>query len=179
LSFFLDETTYSTQADIVIPFLTAVSNIPNPDNARRDAYVYNIATGSQYISGNIGFGDLVNQYTNQGINSTNATTVSLDNAFIYYTGHGPGPDSVTKAPTIIVVTSSYITDLNETGDIVYHFRRNRIAYVVSVTLSAGAAAQLSHIQFDLSIDLANGTQTSAQDAVNSIVNMACSINSNN
>ncbi|KAE9549617.1 hypothetical protein FO519_007176 [Halicephalobus sp. NKZ332] len=175
LSFFLDETTYPDQAGIIIQFLTAVSNVSNPAGSERDAYVYNIATGSQYISKKLGFDNLVSEYISQGVNSTGVTTLSLEYALTFYQKSGPTPSiATTIAPTIIMVTSKNITDLDQTKSTIGNLRQDRTAYIVSVTLSSDATNQLSNVGFDLRIDLTNATQNSAQDAVDSIINMICS-----
>ncbi|KAE9549764.1 hypothetical protein FO519_007015, partial [Halicephalobus sp. NKZ332] len=179
LSFFLDETTYPDQAGIVIQFLTAVSTISNPAGSERDAYVYNIATGSQYISKKLSFDNLVSEYISQGVNSTGVTTLSLEHALTYYQQSGPTPQiATTIAPTIIMVTSKSITDLDQTKSTIDNLRQNRTAYIMSVTLSSDATNQLSDVELDLRIDLTNATKNSAQDAVSSIINMICSVNNN-
>ncbi|KAE9547079.1 hypothetical protein FO519_009709, partial [Halicephalobus sp. NKZ332] len=172
-SFFLDETTYPDQAGIIFQFLEEMSNIPNPGGAIRDAYVYNTANEFRYISNKLTFDDVAPEYIDQGAQTIGATTVSLEYSITYYQQSGPIPNiGTTIAPTIIMVTSSYITDLDQTKSKINKLRQDRTAYIVSVTLSSDATAQLSTVGFDLSIDLTNGTQTSAKDAVNSIVNMS-------
>ncbi|KAE9546155.1 hypothetical protein FO519_010633, partial [Halicephalobus sp. NKZ332] len=160
-------------------FLTAVSNVSNPYGSERDAYVYNIATGAQYFSDKLSFDNLVSTYVNLGVNSTGVNTVSLNHTFTYYQQNGPTPNiTTTIAPTIIMVTSKNITDLDRTKPIIDNLRQDRTAYIVSVTLSSDANNQLSDVELDLKIDLTNATQNSAQDAVDSIINMVCSVNNN-
>ncbi|KAE9547683.1 hypothetical protein FO519_009105 [Halicephalobus sp. NKZ332] len=165
LSFFLDETTYPDQAGTIIELLTTISSISNPNALDRSAYIYNIATDSTYISNKISFDNLMSEYVSQGVNSTGVTTVSLNYAFTYYQQSGPTPQiATTIAPTIIMVTSKNITDLDQTRHMIDNLRQKRKAYIVSVTLSSGAAAQLYGTGFDLVIDLTNSTQSSAENA---------------
>ncbi|KAE9548490.1 hypothetical protein FO519_008293, partial [Halicephalobus sp. NKZ332] len=179
LSVFLDVTTFSTQGSFVLQFLRAIAYTLNPAEAQRYAYFYNTATGSNYISGKINFTDLASEYIDQEIQSMGVTTVSLNHAFAYYQQNGPTPNiTTTIAPTIIMVTSNDITDLDQTKPIIDKLRQDRTAYIVSVTLSSDATSQLSNVGFDLAIELTNGIDNAPQDAATNIINMICSVNNN-
>ena len=178
-SFFLDGTSYPNQTNIVIAFLIAISNTPNPGNVTRKANVYNIAANSIHISDKVDFNQLVAEYVNQGVQSMKVNTVSLNHVLSYYEQSTPFPNATTAvAPIIIMMTSSYITDLDQAKAIIDYLRQKRNAYIVSVTLTIQAAIQLSEVKFDLAINLTNATRESATNAATRVIDMICRANNN-